>query len=175
MPRRPRARLRLPPEVSAALPLESGEHPLAWATDTSGQWYVGTDRACYLPAKDGHRRLRWEEVERAEWDQDREALVVVEIPDWGGVETRIEIPVTEPGRLLELIQERVTKSVVSTTYVPVHGRKGLTVIARRSPTGRGPVGWSYVLSKGLDSSDPEVAQKLEEAHAHAMRELGELP
>ena len=101
-------------------------------------------------------------------------MTVVETPVWGGFETRVEIPVGEPGRLLELIQERVTKSVVSTTYVPVRGRQGLTVVARRSPTGSGPVTWSYVLSKGLDSADPEVVQKLEEAHAYAVRELGDL-
>jgi hypothetical protein len=172
MVRRPR--LKLPSDVAAALPLEPGERPLAWATDVHGDWYAGTDRALYLPATGGARRLRWEEIERAEWHQEREVLAVVEVGEWGGPETRREIPVAEPGRLLELLRERVTKSVVSSTYTPLEGRRGVTVVARRSPTGRGPVTWSYVLSRGLDSADPRVERLILDARDAAERELGDL-
>jgi hypothetical protein len=170
-------RLRLPRDVEGGLPLAAGERPLAWATDSSGEWYVGTDRALYLPLDKGHRRLPWEQIERADWQQETDVLAVVEvveIGDFGAAETRTEIPVAEPGRLLELLQERVTKSVVSTSYTPLEGRRGLTVVARRSPTGRGPITWSYVLSRGLDPNDPQVVELLEQARAAAERELGDL-
>ena len=54
-------------------------------------------------------------------------------------------------------------------FAAVHGRKGLSVVGRRAPTGKGDVTWSYVLAAGLDPADPlvtEVADRtLEEARA----------
>jgi hypothetical protein len=167
-------RLKLPADVENALDLDAGERPLAWANDTSGRWYVGTDRALHLPAADAHRRVPWELVERADWQQDSEVLTVVEIGAAAAEETRTSIAVAEPGRLLELIQERVTKSVVSTSYTPIDGRQGVTVVARRSPTGRGPITWSYVLSRGLDPTDAQVAELVVRAQVKAEQELGEL-
>jgi hypothetical protein len=64
--------------------------------------------------------------------------------------------------------------VVSTTYTPLEGRHGLTLVARRSPTGRGPITWSYVLTGGLDPEDPEVIGLIADAKASAERELGDL-
>jgi hypothetical protein len=168
-------RFKLPAEIEAGLRLEPGERPLAWATDTSERWYVGTDRAMYLPTDDGHRRLPWEQVDRADWRQESDVLTVVEVGEWDGAETRTQIAVDAPGRLLDLVQERVTKSVVSMTYTAIAGRRGLTVVARRSPTGQGPITWSYVLSGGLDPADPEVIELLAATKAKAEQELGELP
>jgi hypothetical protein len=167
-------RLKLPGAIARALRLEPGERSLAWATDTSGRWYVGTDRALYLPDTDGHRRLRWEQVERADWQHDSDVLTVLEIGDEATDGTRTSIEVAEPGRLLELIQERVTKSVVLTSYTPIEGRQGVSVVARRSPTGRGPITWSYVLSRGLDPADPRVVDLVALAQKKAEQELGEL-
>ncbi|MGH3507791.1 MAG: hypothetical protein ACRDO2_11365, partial [Nocardioidaceae bacterium] len=101
-------------------------------------------------------------------------LAVVELGGWGEAETRTQIPVAEPGRLLELLRERVTKSVVSSTYTRLEGRRGVTVVARRSPTGRGPLTWSFVLSKGLDPADPHIERLIQRARDVAERELGDL-
>ncbi len=153
------------------LRLAPGERPLAWASDDEGRWYVGTDRALHLPEGEGYRVLPWEQVERAGWQQDAGRLVVVEVADWGDREVQTEISVADPGRLPELLQERVTKSVVSTSYTPLEGRQGLTVVARRSPTGAGPIAWSYVLSRGLDPADPEIAALASRAREVAEAEL----
>ena len=165
-------RLKLPRAVAARLDLERGERPLAWATDSFGAWYVGTDRAVYLPVSDGFSRLGWERVERAEWHQDTDRLAIVEVADWGEPEGRIEIAVSDPGQLLELLRERVTKSVVTTVYAPVRGRSGLNVVARRSPVGSGPIVWSYVLADGLDPNDPDVVEVAGRTLREAEAELG---
>lgn len=167
-------RLRLPADVRGRLDLEPGERTLAWATDRDGRWYVGTDRALHLADGDGFRRLGWEQVERADWQREEGRLAVVEVADWGAPEPRTVIAVDDPGQLLDLLRERVTKSVVATVYARVRGRSGLSVIGRRSPVGSGPIVWSYLLAAGLDPEDPEVVEVARQTLAEAERELAGL-
>ena len=189
-------RRRLPAPVTEALHLEAGERPLAWAIDRHDRWHVGTERALYLAtdagdadsasARDGsgrsgasstgapYRRIGWEEIERADWQRDSDRLAVVEVAEWGDSERRTEIEIAEPGQLLELLRERVTKSVVSSVYAPVRGRAGLSVVARRSPAGDGPIVWSYSLAPGLDLADPVVQTVAAATLRRAQRELAGL-
>lgn len=169
-----RRRVRPPGEVLARLDLDAGERPLAWAVDRSGGWHVGTDRALHLVDGGSYRKLRWEQIERAEWQRDQERLAVVEAADWGEPETRHEIDVENPGQLLELLRERVTRSVLTTAYARVRPRAGITLVARRSPTGAGPVAWSYVLAAGLDPDDPDVTSVAEQLRRQAAAELADL-
>jgi hypothetical protein len=165
-------RVSPPTDVLAALGLRRGERALAYATGTSGEWYVGSNLALYLPAEGGgHRRLGWEQVERADWQRDDDRLAVVEVADWGEPERGTVIHIDEPGQLLELLRERVTKSVVCSVYSPVRRSTGVTVVGRRSPSGQGPVTWSYVLSAGLDPHDPQVAAVMETTLERARSEL----
>lgn len=166
------SRRRPPNEVVHRLSLDRGERPLAWATGDDGLWYVGTDRAVHLPESDGrYRKLPWEQVERADWRRDDDRLAIVEVADWGQPEPRTEVVVSEPGQLLELLRERVTRSVVCTLYAPVRGKAGLNVVGRRSPTGDGPVLWSFVLAPGLDPSDPAVLDVADRTLAQARAEV----
>lgn len=164
-------RLKLPSEASSILDLESGERPLAWASGRGGQWYVGTDLALHLVGKDGSRRLRWENIERGEWHGDEAVLEVVELADWGQPERVIRVEMSEAGLLLQLFRERVTKSVVVTAYAAVRGRRGLTVVGRRSPVGDGPVTWSCVLAEGLDPDDELVREVVDRTLRQAQAEL----
>ena len=96
-----------------SLDLHRGERPLAWATGTTGEWYVGSNLALHLPdAAGGHRRLGWEQVERADWQRDTDRLAIVEVAGAGQPERTTVVHIDEPGQLLELLRERVTKSVV---------------------------------------------------------------
>lgn len=170
----PRRRARPPSVVIDGLELEPGERPLAWAVDRDGHWHIGTERALHLADGDGFRRLAWEGIERADWHRDDERLAVVEVADWGQPEQRHRIGVADPGQLLELLRERVTKSVLTTVYARVRGRAGLSVVARRSPTGNGPVVWSFVLAEGLNPSDPDVTEVAERTLREASAELADL-
>jgi len=170
---RPR-RLKLPDEVAARLALAPGERPLAWAAGRDGEWYVGTDRAVHVFDEGAFRKVGWEHVERADWRSDTAQLAIVESADWGEPERRTEITLSDPGRLLELLRERVTKTIVCTVYAPVRKRVGLSVVGRRSPVGDGPVSWSYLLAEGLDPADPLVAEVAARAMQQAESELAGL-
>jgi hypothetical protein len=167
-------RLTLPADVSARLDLAAGERPLAWALGTEDRWYVGTDRALHLADGVGFRKVAWEQIERADWQSEPARLVVVEVASWGEPEARTRITLEEPGHLLELLRERVTKSVVINMYAPVHGRRGLSVVGRRSPAGDGQVTWSYLLAKGLDPDDPAVHEVAARTLSAAEAELAGL-
>jgi hypothetical protein len=170
----PRRAGRPPATALAELHLVPGERLLAWALDQDGQWHVGSDRALHLAEATGYRKLGWEEIERAEWLGDASTLAVVEAADWGQQERRHEITIAEPGELVDLLRERVTRSVLTTAYAKVRRRAGVSVVARRSPVGEGPVLWSYVLAEGLDPDDPEVIDVTQRLRQEAEAELAGL-
>jgi hypothetical protein len=144
---------------------------LAWTEAASGEVLAGTREALYL----GGTRLAWEDVEAADWDRDTGELRVAEVGRWGEqrVEHRYAIPdPTRPRRLLELVRERVTASVLLVRHVPVDGRRGVRVIARRPPTGDGGLRWVYEYDAGIDPDDPAVRRAAEAALAAARQDVG---
>ncbi len=165
----------VPRDVVATLPLAPGERVLAASPDLQGHWQVGTERSLHLTVDGGWLSLPWQRVERATWDRDTERLVVIEVADFGQPQPRHVVALDEPGRLLELIHERVTASVVLARHVPVSGSRGLKVVGRRAPGGDGAIEWSCWLDEGLEPADPEVAAAVEAGLASARAELGEPP
>jgi hypothetical protein len=141
---------------------------LAWTESTSGEVLAGTRDALYV----GDRRIPWEQVEAADWDRDTSTFRVSEVGSWG--ETRVEhdLVIDEPRKLLELVRERVTASVVLQRHVPLDGRRGLRVIARRAPRGDRPLAWFYEYDEGIDPDDPDVRRAATEALAAARDEVG---
>jgi len=162
----------IPADVRARLTLRPGERVLAGAADTDGRWTVGTDRSLHVPVDDGWRVLPWERIDRARWDEDSERLVVVEVADFGEPQPQHQLALVEPRRLLDLVRDRVTASVLLTRNVPVEGSRGLKVVARRSPVGDGEVDWSFWLDDGLDPADPAVRRAVDEGLAAGRAELG---
>lgn len=161
----------LPANLSLAL--EAGERPLAWASDGEGQWYVGSRRALHVCAEGDCRRLPWETVERAEWDREAEHLEVVELADFGTPKPTHRAALQEPERLLQLVRERITASVVMTHFVAVQGKRGITVVARRAPHSNGPLLWSVVVDRRLDETSALVIAAAEQGLEQARAEIGE--
>ncbi|MCD4534573.1 hypothetical protein LRP67_10805 [Nocardioides sp. cx-169] len=149
------------------LAVEPGERLLAWAVGVDGQAVGGTRQALYL----GERRIPWEGVEAAEWDRDTSVLRVSEVGTWGQERPTHRIVLDEPGRLLELVRERVTASIVLQRHVAVRGRKGVRVIARRAPHSRGEIAWLLEYDAGIDPDDPLVREASERALADAADEV----
>jgi hypothetical protein len=145
-----------------------GERVLAWTEATTGEVLAGTREALYL----GGTRLAWEDVEAADWDRETEVFRVVEVGTWGEVRGEHRFVIGEPRRLLELVRERVTASVLLVRHVPIEGRRGLRVIARRAPTGDRGVRWLYESDAGNDPGDPVVRLAAEDALADARSEVG---
>ncbi len=155
----------LPKDIKDTLPLERGERVLAAAPDANQRWSAGTDRALYLPGDDGSSiRIPWQQIEHAEWDQDAEILRVTESAPFGEQlplrVVRLEEP---PTRLLSLIRERVTASVVVSQHVPLRGPVGVRVVARRRPGSDEPLVWSVAFDEGLDPDAPGVLDAAEGA------------
>ena len=160
-------RHRSPVQVTA------GERVLAWAEAGEGA-VAGTRDALYLqraPSPVG-TRIPWEQVEAADWDSETSVLRVSEVGTWGERRPEHRFTLEEPGRLLELVRERVTASVVLQRHVPVSGRRGLRVIARRAPRGDQPITWVFEYDAGVDPADPEVRRVAREALAAARDEVG---
>ncbi len=168
----PRTRGGVPAEVRRNLPLRPGESVLAAAGDRDGRWYVGTARALLVPEHDGWRRLPWETVERAMWDRDSDVLIVVETADFGRPEPTYRAALQEPERLLELIRERVTASIVLKVFEPVEGKRGVTVSGRRSPHSDDELTWSVLVDPGLDETSEPVRAAANRALLAAESELG---
>ncbi|QIX27323.1 hypothetical protein ncot_12465 [Nocardioides sp. JQ2195] len=162
-----RLRHQLPDEVRTAA-VGPGEKALAGAVTADGRVVVGTRDALYVDAQ----RIPWEIVERADWDKDEATLTVSEVGSWGRERPAHALPLEEPGRLLELVRERVTASIVLQRHVPIHGKRGVIVIGRRAPRGHQPVEWVYEFDEGVDPDDPEVRRRAEVALAAARDEVG---
>ena len=155
-----------------------GEKLLAWAETASGDVVGGTRDALYVrrsargQQEHAEVRLPWELVEAADWDREASVLRVSEVGSWGEERREHVFALEEPGRLLELVRERVTASVVLQRHVPLEGRRGVRVIARRAPRGDRPVQWVFEYDEGIDPDDPLVREASLEALAAARDEVG---
>jgi hypothetical protein len=147
-----------------SLEVAPGETTLAAAMTADGRPVCGTRDALYVPF-----RIPWEQVDVADWDQDTSTLRVVET-DAEPFEVVLEAE--EPRRFLELIRERVTASVVLQRRVPVTGKRGLRVVARRAPGRRGDLLWSVRYDEGVDPDDPEVRRLAADTLATAKNDVG---
>lgn len=152
--------------------VKAGERLLAWAPLVGGAWVAGTRDALYVPAG----RLPWEQVEAADWDRDLARLRVSEVGRWGEPRAEHALTLAESGasadRLLQLLRERVTASVLLVRHVPITGRRGVRVVARRAPSGRSPVEWVYEYDEGIDPDDPFVQTAVASALGDARAEVG---
>lgn len=145
-----------------------GEKVLAWCRTADGEVLAGTRDALHLPGT----RVPWEQVEAADWDRDAGILRVSEVGTWGSQRPEHEFSLEEPGRLVELVRERVSASVVLQRHVTLRGRRGVRVIARRAPRGDQPLQWVFEYDEGIDPEDPQVARLAREALAAARDETG---
>jgi hypothetical protein len=156
------------PRRRPELEVGPGERLLAWTTAADGTVIGGTRDAIYLP-----ERLPWEQVEAADWDSESSTFRVREVGSWGRPRIEHEFTLEEPGRVLQLVRERVTASVVLQRHVPVRGKRGVRVIARRAPGRHDELSWVYEFDEGVDPDDPEVRRIAAEALLAAREELGQ--
>ncbi|WP_322938382.1 hypothetical protein [Nocardioides bizhenqiangii] len=152
--------------------MATGERLLAWADTTSGALVGGTRDALHLPDREPPR-LPWEEIATADWDADERELHVIEVGSYGEPQPEHRLALADPDRLLALVRERVTASIVVQRHVPVRGRLGVRVLGRRAPGGQGAIAWFVDYDDGLDPLDPDVATVVDEALASARGDVGE--
>lgn len=116
--------------------------------------------------------IPWQQVESADWSRDEDRLRVSEVGEYGEPRPVHELYLDDPGKLLPMVRERVTASVVLQRRVVVRGKQGLFVVARRAPNGASAITWAYELDAGLDPDDPDVRRLAELGLRAAAEELG---
>lgn len=151
--------------------LASKERVLAWCEADQGRQLAGTRAALYVLPQE--RRIGWEDVQAADWDRETSLLSLAEVGEWGQRRPEHRFSIEEPGRLLELVRERVTASVMLERHASLRGSRGVRVIARRSPEGDRPIRWVYEFDNGIDPDDPEVRETARALLAQAHEELGQ--
>jgi hypothetical protein len=112
--------------------------------------------------------IAWHEIERASWDGDDEVLTIepVATSDHPRV---YRLPITAPGRLIDVVREQVVASVVISRHVSLKGRRGVRVTGRRHAGGE--LRWSAVLDAGIDPENPETRSQLDAAVAGVRSEV----
>ena len=155
-----------------AIAVGPGERLLAWARVRAGSDGVsgaigGTRNALYLP-----HRVAWEQVASADWDQEESVLRVVELAPFGQHSPVHRVPLEDADRLLQLVRERVTASIVVQRHVSVSGRQRVRVLGRRAPGTHGEIAWFVEYDDALDPAAPDVDRVVQEALAAARRDLG---
>ena len=170
---------RVPGDVAARAGLGRGDKVLAHARTADGTWLLGTRSGLVVVPPSSSvepvETLRWAQIETADWDRDAERLRVVEVGEFGRPKPVHQFTLADPRRLLQLIRERVTASVLLQRRVTLPGsRSGFTVVARRSPQGDGEIGWAVEYDVAVDPADPAVAEAAEAALRAAREEVGSI-
>ncbi len=138
---RERVSTAVPADVRDAAGLEPGERVLAAARSEDGDWLLGGRRRLVLVLADGEVvALPWEQVEDARWDREESRLRVSAVGAFGTARPEWTFALDDPERLLQLLRERVTASVVCSSVASRCARVaaspssvGATRPAARSP------------------------------------------
>lgn len=104
----------LPPGFPGTL--EADERVLAVGVITGGGHLVVTSWGLWIPATDGVRRVGWHLVSRAAWGNGAIELVEADEEQAGAAVLLVDRPVqrlrlADPGRVPEIVHERVTASI----------------------------------------------------------------
>jgi hypothetical protein len=153
-------------EARAHAPVRPGERLL---TVAGGELAVATDWALYHQAGLSWARLGWEQVGRADWDEQRRVLMLTGLTPT--VPARTVLRLARNWDLPAVAAERVSWAKVVDQRISLNGEAGARVIARRVPGGP-QVRWLVVLDQGLDAADPEVRAGLEAAVAELRAATG---
>jgi hypothetical protein len=158
-------RRQLPPEVRSRLDLRPGERVLAHAQGWDHR-LVATTLALHLSADEQAERVPWQDIERARWQE--EGLVLTRNDG-----TEQTYPVEDPGRVPEVVHERVAASIAASNHVPLPGGNGhgVRITARRTP-GEAAVRWHLRFDPGLDPDDPDVRRHAQAALADLRQQTG---
>lgn len=156
--------------------LEADEHVLAVATLAPEGHLVLTQLGLWVPEGSASRRIGWEWVSKAVWDRDAlllteavlqttagEALLLTDLPQRRFV-------LSEPGKVPEIVRDRVTRSIRSSQYRELPG--GGAWFVQRSLPGCDAVVLQVRGDPGTDGAALQamaagVAQRLRQARSQS--------
>ena len=150
----------------AALGARPPERVLAAARLTDGGWLLATDRGVVGTGV----RLDWSSITHAQWNDEESALSVSRLDETGASREQTW-RIDEPGMLPETVHERVTATILLSRRLPVEGRRGVRVVARRQP-GSDELLWQVVADPGIDATAPAVRAQVAAVMRSMAAELG---
>lgn len=152
------ARHRLPPDAQRALGLGVGERVLAWSPLAGGGVAAATVSGLHVLTPQGQVLNReWAQIRQASWDAGSGTLAV----GWVASRGLTPLEITAPGRLPEVVHERVRSSLLLSRQVDAPGGHSVWVALRR--TGSGAVVTQVVAQPGVRLGDPQVADLVRRA------------
>lgn len=151
-------RLRRAPEEVREL--AGADKALAW-TQVAQQWLVATSAALVVPGRP--QPLSWPDVVRAAWD---DPVLEVQAP-----EGMYRFVLEEPGRIPQVVNERVKASVLVQHHVPLVGELGVRLVARRRP-GSDEILWRVTFDPGLNPDDPQLRAAADDALSELRTSIG---
>lgn len=163
-------RRTLPDDVRAVV-LDRGERVLTWAPLAVGAGTaVATDRALRVVIGSAVETLPWNEMLRAVWEAESSSLVLeLAVPPYAARRQHVALE-GDGGRLPETVRERVTSSIVVAQHVPLVGRSGVRIVARRIP-GSTELLWQLHPDSGIDLQRIELRVIAEDALAELRASL----
>jgi len=147
-------------EARAYAPVRPGERLLAVARGTGGDLLAATDRALYHQAGQAWVRLGWEQVGRADWDEQRHVLILSGLTPAAPARTVLHL--ARDWDLPAVAAERISWTSVIDQRISLNGQAGARVVVRRVPGGA-RVRWLVIPDRGLDPGNPVVRAELESA------------
>lgn len=160
----------LPPDFPGRLVAD--EHVLAVAELAGGGHLVATSVGLWLPDGEHVRCLGWHLVSKATWDQGQ--LAVIEAEETGVVDGAVlladqpvrRLRLTVPGKVPEIVHQRVTGSIKSSHHRDLPG--GGAWVVQRSVAGQD----GFVLQVRPDpGTDPDAARTLAAGVAAQVRKV----
>ncbi len=161
-------RTTLPPDVVERLRLATGDRVLAAAPFDGGHLVATRYGLWELPAEADPTFLHWDEVDRADWHEGR--FTVVLTPAEGEARSR-GYPVTAPGRMPEVVRDRVTASIVVNNPHRLSGGGTVRVLARRRE-GEDGLRWLLAFERAADARDAARRAEAEGYLAQARESVG---
>jgi hypothetical protein len=158
---------RLPAEAARALGLDVGTRVLAWSPLVGGGVAAATVDGLHVLTPQGRTLHReWAQVRRASWEAASGTLAVA----WVSSRQLTPLELTAPGRLPEVVHERVRSSLLLAQEVTAPGGRSVWVALRRAADGAAVT--QVVPSPGVRLDDPEVLEQVRRAEEALRDEAG---
>nr|NLI50730.1 hypothetical protein [Propionibacterium sp.] len=141
---------------------------LAWAATPDGVLVALPDRLA-IGDHDGWSSVPWHEVHGATWSDDGASFTWRTVADPRRSRT---LAVTAPGRLPEVVRERVEQTFVVRRPVELAPGRGATVSGRRPADGAGELTWHLTPARGVSLADPALAEAARGVLERVRREWG---
>ena len=161
----------LPKAIQERVEIPKGDQALAAAQARDGRWLIGTRGRLFIVATQV-RELGWDQIEDASWNGESGVLSIRLLAPFGEPIEAIRFELEDSARLLQLVRERISASIIVQWRAEISPGLGFRVLGRRNPVG-GPLAWMTVFDEGVDPESPQVKAAVEEALRVAQHELGQ--